>query len=79
MIGLVFHITSEDMSTTVGHKCNGTSRLAGLIVQDWGRIVLRLGANCPETGGESSGANCCRDTVWTLGKQLIRIYLTAIV
>ena len=25
MIGLVFHITSEDMSATVGHKCNGTS------------------------------------------------------
>ena len=22
------------------------------------RIVQRLGANCPETGGESSGANC---------------------
>ena len=25
MIGLVFHITSEDMSATIGHKCNGTS------------------------------------------------------
>ena len=24
MIGLVFHITSEDMSATIGHKCNGT-------------------------------------------------------
>ena len=30
MIGLVFHITSEDMSATIGHKCNGTKRDAGL-------------------------------------------------
>ena len=28
MIGLVFHITSEDMSATIGHKCNGTLVLA---------------------------------------------------
>ena len=30
-----------------------------------GRIVLRLGANCPEIGGELSGANC-PDTLLTL-------------
>ena len=38
MIGLVFHITSEDMSATIGHKCNGTfvSSLLAL-VKSFGR------------------------------------------
>ena len=40
MIGLVFHITSEDMSATIGHKCNGTlvsvqPRPQGLLLDDF--------------------------------------------
>ena len=35
-----------------------SSQLGGELSRDWGRFVQKLGANCPETGGESSGANC---------------------
>ena len=40
------------------HQQFFSSQLGGESSKDLGRIVQRLGANCPETGGESSGANC---------------------